>query len=209
MERIVQTSSSILPALDTVRIAASIQMLTAGMNRGESYRVTSLTVPNTSPLHLRDLCLILNLFPTFSPDYKLREEQCYWFCNVALSMASVGCSGVSLKQEDGWGRAGKFGQFSVPISGPAQRTFVDTFTAVCQLGNKANGVPIPTLLSRNKAIVLLIKLLSVPSHDAQRRATIVLGFLAELSLKHRQTILDAGAEAKLLGLILTDCHRSA
>jgi hypothetical protein len=92
IEFTLQTSSSMLPALETAKIAASIQMLTSGMMRGKPYRVASLPVPKSTPLTLQDLCLILILFPTFSPDYKLREEQCYWFCNVVLSMASVGCS---------------------------------------------------------------------------------------------------------------------
>jgi hypothetical protein len=90
LDKVLQTSSSILPAVDAVRIGALVQMATQDLARGTSYPVATLRVDRArAPFPLRELCLILNLFLTFSPECRCCEEQCYWFCNVVLSTTSM------------------------------------------------------------------------------------------------------------------------
>jgi hypothetical protein len=62
----------------------------------EFYRVASLRIAQPAQLTLGELCLVLNLFPTFPPEYKLNGEQCYWFCNIVLAAIRAGCGNIPL-----------------------------------------------------------------------------------------------------------------
>lgn len=202
MEFVLQTSSSVLPALDTVRIASSIQMLTSGMLRGRFYPIASIAIPETTPLTLQDLCLILNMFPTFSLDYKLREEQCYWFCDVVFSLASAGCDVAAVVREEGWARAGRFGSIAVRLSEHSRQFYVDTYTILWRMGSASDSTLVFDVSAVSpEAIASLVKLLEATSHDAQRRTTMALASVAQSSKASRELLVLAGAAVPLLRFV--------
>ena len=72
--------SSIYPARDTVSVAAKMTPLL----QSPSFRMSSLQYDAPSGPSLADFCCLLRIFHEMSPEYKLWQEQCYWFCNSIM-----------------------------------------------------------------------------------------------------------------------------
>lgn len=200
-QKLIQTSSSVCLALDTVRISSSLERLTSGMGRGPSFLVARLPFPPQAPFSLRELCLILSFFPAFSPLYKLREEQCYWFCDVLLSTVCAACDSVSVVKEEGFKRAGKFGMFSVQLSPQTRKLFVDAYSIVRALGMSPGPVTLSNTMVTPESVNTLVSMLEVPSSEARTRALIALTFLASKLSQYSQTIAAGGAAAKIISII--------
>ena len=73
-------SSSIFPANDTVRVAAQATLLL----HPPSSRMSSLQYDAPSEPSLADFRCLLRLVSMMSPEYKLWQEQCYWFCDSIM-----------------------------------------------------------------------------------------------------------------------------
>jgi hypothetical protein len=200
-QKLTQTSSSILPALDMVRISSSSAQLTSGMDRGAFSRVATLPFSSQKSFALRELCLILSFFPAFSPQYKLRAEQCYWFCDVVLSTVLVASGDTSIVKEEGYKKAGKFGNFSVQLSTTTRKLFTDAYSVVRTLerGSQLGTLPGVTLAREN--VDTLVSLLAVPSSEARTSAVIALTHLASQSPRLHQMVAEAGTATKLLSII--------
>jgi hypothetical protein len=200
-QKLTQTSSSILPALDMVRIFSSSDRLTSGMDRGPSIPVLRLPFLSQTPFALRELCLILSFFPAFSPQYKLREEQCYWFCDVVVSTVCAACEGALIVKEKGFKRAGKFGKLSVQLSAPTRKLFIDAYSIVRTLGQSSQLGTLPSDTLARESLHTLVSMLAVPSSEARTRAVMALTRLASQSLEHRQMVWEAGIASKLIHII--------
>jgi hypothetical protein len=192
----IQTSASICAALDLVRVSSSIELLTSGMARGAFIRVATLHFPQT-PLDLKELCFILSFFPAISPQYKLREEQCYWFCDVLMSTVRTAHKGAStIKEEEGFLRAGKFGKIAIPVA-PTRRLFIDAYYIIRTL---SQGLKLSVTLTR-ESVETFVSMLLVPSNEAKTLAVTALANLASRSLEHRRMVTEAGTAQKLLSII--------
>jgi len=171
------------------------------MDRGPSIPVLRVPFPSQAPFALRELCLILSFFPVFSPKYKLRQEQCYWFCDVVVSTVRAACNGASVVKEEGFKRAGKFGKFSAQLSVPTRKLFVDAYSLVRTLGQSSQlGTP-PSVTLARKDMHMLVSMLAVPSSEAKTRAVIALTHLAHQSPEHRQMVAGVGTATKLISII--------
>jgi hypothetical protein len=201
LETTFQKSSSTLPALDTVKIAASLNLLTEGMARGDSSQIGTLSIPASTSFPLKDLCLVLSLFPAFSPDYRLREEQCYGFCGVVFSVTRVSCVEASFTEGQALRRAGKFGSLSIGLSTRIRQLFIDAFNAVRQYGTLAEVVPAYGLHDDTATINTLVTMLNITSRGAQTRAIMTLACVAASSAESRALVIKTGATSRLLGLL--------
>jgi hypothetical protein len=183
---------------DAVRIAPSLWMLTTGTGRGDLYRLATLQLQAT-PYPFSEFCLILSLFCTFSPEYKLFGEQCYWFADVIICAMQRRSSSASMIEDKLYRRAGKYGSLSIPRSSITRVKLIDTFEVVASFKDldvgpvKGNG-----WRSRGDTIELLVHLMSSnmaesPSEspsvatEIQRRA---IGALALITVFQGQSTLS-------------------
>lgn len=201
LQKLAQTSSGFPPALDMVRISSSSEQLTSGMDRGPSIPVLRLPFLTYAPFALRELCLILSFFPAFSPQYKLRQEQCYWFCDVVVSTVREACNGVSIVKEEGFKRAGKFGKFSAQLSAPTRKLFVDAYSLIRTLGQSSQLGMLPSVTPAQEDVDMLVSMLGVSSSEAITRAVMALTRLARQSPEHRRMVAEAGIATKLVSII--------
>lgn len=200
-QKLAQTSTSILPALDMVRVSSSKDQLTLGMGRGPSIPVVTLPFSSGTTFALRELCLILSFFPTFSPEYKLKEEQCYWFCDVVLSTVRASCKDIPIVKEKGFNRAGKFGGFSVQNSATTRKLFVDAYSIVRTLGQNFSLDELSSVTLTQETVGILVSILTVQSSEARTRAVIALTRLASELPSHRQMVAEAKIVPKLISII--------
>ena len=96
-------SSSVFPADDTVLVAGQATPLL----RPPASRMCSLQYDAPSGPSLADFRRLLHLVNTMSPDYKLWQEQCYWFCN-SIMVIMEGQFPTELVLEAAYKRRGKF-----------------------------------------------------------------------------------------------------
>ena len=98
-------SSSVFPANDTVCVANQAGSLL----HPPSSRMSSLQYNYNAPSEpsLADLRCLLRLIHKMSPDYKLWQEQCYWFCNSIMVIMKEQFS-AELVLEAEHNRRGKF-----------------------------------------------------------------------------------------------------
>jgi hypothetical protein len=136
--------------------------------------------------------LILSFFPAFSPKYKPRKEQCYWFCDVILSTVRAACDGALIVKGQGFEKAGKFYTFSIQFSASACKLFIDAYNLVrtlrqgYQLGTRS-GV---TLV--RESVHILVLMLAIPSSEARTCVVVALTHFAAQSPVHRQMVAEAG-----------------
>jgi HEAT repeat protein len=192
MERLKQTSSSYLPAADTVWIATSVEMLTTAMDRGNIYLLSTLRFGRILPLS--DLCLILGLFHEFSPTYKLRQEQCYWFCRLVLDLAMVADPQAFVRNEKKSKRAGRFGNIAVGQSSITSRTFRDTFQALIDLAPSDKE-------GDSDRLPLVTRALSFSSDEAKSRAANTLSTLIHSHPTIKPSIAGTGAILSLVAML--------
>jgi hypothetical protein len=190
LQKMRQTSLSILPALDTVRISLSWEKLTLGMGHGPIIPVVTLPFSPKTLFSLQELSVILSFFPTFSPQYKLKEEQCYWFCNVVLSTVHAVCEGVSIVEEKGFKQAGKFHKFSVQISTRMHKRFVNAYSIIWILGQSPQVDTLPSVSLTRETMDILVSTLSVESSETRARASCLSIIMAK-----------AGTATKLISII--------
>ena len=96
-------SSSKSPAKDTVYVAANFTPLI----HTPSSRMPSLQYDAPNEPSLADFRCLLRLVNTMSPEYKLWQEQCYWFCNSIMDIMK-GQFSTELVREAAYNRRGKF-----------------------------------------------------------------------------------------------------
>jgi HEAT repeat protein len=194
IERLKQTSSSHLPAADTVWIAGSMEMLTTGMDRGNTYLLS--TVRFGRILSLSDLCLTLGLFHDFSPIYKLKQEQCYWFCRLVLDLALMADPQAFVQNEQKSKRAGKFGNITVGQSSITSQTFRDTYRALMDLALAEEKDT-----SKSLQLNLVTRALKFPSDETKSRAARALATLINTHPPIRLAIAGTDAIRSLVTML--------
>jgi hypothetical protein len=171
------------------------------MGRGPIIPVVTLPFSPKTPFSLQELSIILSFFLTFLPQYKLKEEQCYWFCDVVLSTVHAVCEGVSIVEEKGFKQAGKFRKFSVQISTRTCKCFVDAYSIIWILGQSPQVDTLPSVSLTRETMDILVSTLSVESSETRARAVIALTRLASQLPGHRQIMAKAGTATKLISII--------
>ena len=150
---------------------------------------------------LEELCVILSFFPILSPQYKWKEEQCYWFCDVILSTVHAAHGDVPIEEQDGFKRAGKFGM--LPVHHSRSRTkFIDIVLAATQ------GSQVVALSPTRETVDLLLTILSTHSSKVQIGAVIALTNLASrYPAQMSQIVAEAGAAKRLIHMMSSASSR--
>ena len=104
-------SSSIFPANDTVSVAEKATSLLHPPS--SSSRMCSLQYNVPSEPSLADFRYLLRLIHNMSPEYKLWQEQCYWFCNSIMVIMERQFP-TELVLEEAHRRRGKFKKIVLP-----------------------------------------------------------------------------------------------
>lgn len=201
VQKLTQISSSESPVHDMVRISLSLEPLTSDLRRGPFYPIATLRFSPQKLFALRELCVILSFFQTFSPVYKLRDEQCYWFCDVVMSTVHKACHGSQMVEAERFIKGGKFIFFNVRRSAETRQLFLDTYLTIRALGKGSRPVTLPIMTVARKCIHTLVPILAVPSSEVRTRAVIVLTSLASQSPECHQIVVEANAISKIIGII--------
>jgi hypothetical protein len=194
--------SSIAVRNDTVRVAKSLDMLTTGMYRGESYPIATLRL-SAAPYCFSEFCLILSMFCIFSPDYKLLGEQCYWFVDVIFQAVQRRSHRSSVTRGEFFRRAGTYASFSVPRSSAVSAKLVETFVVLAAFsGLQGSEYLEKWWQKRTSAIDFLVLLISgTPNErpedvfsvtsEVRRRAIGGLAMITKSSVANQISALDA------------------
>ena len=128
-------SSSIFPAKDTACVA---RQLTPLLHPPPSH-LCFLQYDALSEPSIADIRRLLHLVHTMSPDYKLWQQQCYWFCNSIMTIIQ-GQFPTELIRDAAHERKGKFKKINVPTDTAAmanlQREFANLLGAPSNAQNR-------------------------------------------------------------------------
>jgi putative lipoic acid-binding regulatory protein len=182
------------------------------MNRGESYRIATLTL-KTTPYPFGELCLILSMFCVFSPDYKLLGEQCYWFADVVFKAVHKRSPSAVITKENRYHMSGKYSSIRVPTSSVARSNLVETFEALATFESlkegkdnegwwqgKANTIEFLVLLISSGANETVSDPFSIAS-EVCRRAAGALAVISASSSLNRTAPYDANAHPSIRRLL--------
>jgi hypothetical protein len=125
-------SSSHVPARDTVRLSKIFDQADIELSHGPYTTVAEISFPGVDH-SLRNICLLLDIFATASPNYNPWTEQCFWFCSALMRIVHPTFFAAQLVEGSAFQKQGAYLVFSVGQGDDAanriQKRFLEAITS--------------------------------------------------------------------------------